>query len=31
MPTTNATFTITGWDEHQFDRHADTAKLHQPR
>ncbi len=27
MTTVQATFEVTGWDEHQFDRHAETAKL----
>ncbi len=27
MTTINTTFDVTGWDEHQFDRHAGTAKL----
>ncbi|MET0144929.1 MAG: DUF3224 domain-containing protein [Ilumatobacteraceae bacterium] len=27
MGTINTAFEVTGWDEHQFDRHAGTAKL----
>jgi hypothetical protein len=27
MTTIKATFEVTGWDEHQFDRHAGAAKL----
>jgi Protein of unknown function (DUF3224) len=27
MTTIEATFEVTGWDEHQFDRHAGAAKL----